>query len=86
MEKIPRDRPWPLVCEFRFVVLLRGEPRDRAGTQAQWRGWITRVPDATELASGFEPQPIAFGTIDELPGIIRSVMQGADGKRHILDE
>ena len=76
MENTRSDYAWPRVYEFRFVVLLRGERRDGEEAQIEWRGWIRRVPDISELGGEIGVEQVAFRTLEELPAIVRMLMRG----------
>lgn len=59
----------------RFVIVYRTETREIADAAVVWRGWVERVPDPRQIeAEQAEGQRLGFHALDELPGLIRALM------------
>lgn len=62
----------------RFILTYRREKSDGPTGDAEWRGWVARVPDAGERRPLREPEQKWFRSFDELPGILRRMMGEED--------
>jgi len=60
---------------YRFVVIYMHEAREIPGAPEIWRGHVTYVsssPPGGEIGSR-----IAFTTLEELPGVVRTLLQAS---------
>jgi hypothetical protein len=62
----------------RFVVVYRREEREIPGARENWRGWVVRVPER-KTAGEEAPQPLWFIELDELPPLLRRLVDQSRG-------
>lgn len=62
----------------RFIFTYRQEKADGPMSPEEWRGWVARVPDAEQGGQGAAPTQKWFRSLEELPGILRSMLGGED--------
>ncbi len=71
----------------RFILTYRREKPDVPTGDAEWRGWVARVPDADETRTTGEPNQKWFGSLAQLPEIIRGMLgeedQGPNRKKEL---
>lgn len=62
----------------RFIFTYRREKPDGPIGEAEWRGWVARVPDAGERRPLAEPEQRWFRALDELPALLRAMLGEED--------